>query len=60
MNARHICGKKVSRADNLNAYFEKRAKILGITLEQYLESIQKLQPEPKEAEERNFDSEIPF
>ncbi|KAB8039126.1 hypothetical protein GCL60_09735 [Silvanigrella paludirubra] len=56
INSSQICGYKSSKAENLNSYFIKRAKYLGVSLEEYLRGTQ--QPIHKtEFEEEN---KIPF
>nr|BFD33519.1 hypothetical protein GTC16762_31380 [Pigmentibacter ruber] len=40
LNAQHICGKKFTRSENMHAYFVKRAKILGVSLQEYLNRTQ--------------------
>ncbi len=52
-----ICGKKITRSENMMKYYKKRAEILGKSLEQYLKEISKFQ-----VLSQNFqdDFEIPF
>jgi hypothetical protein len=52
-----ICGKKITRSENMMKYYKKRAEILGKSLDQYLKEISKFQ-----VLSQNFqdDFEIPF
>lgn len=59
IQSQQICGNRRSKTENMNVYFQKRAKALGITLEQYLESVPKSQQQSQN-EDKDFDFEIPF
>ena len=57
LNSSQICGYRTSKAENLNAYFIKRAKYLGVSLEEYLKRTQGPKNQNNIFEDEN---EIPF
>lgn len=40
INAQQICGRRTTKAENMHAYFVKRAKILGVSVQEYLNRTQ--------------------
>ncbi|BBH54615.1 hypothetical protein [Fluviispira sanaruensis] len=57
LHAQQICGNRPSKVENMAVYFEKRAKTLGMTYEEYMSKIRK----PDDIiDKKNRDTEIYF